>query len=322
MRHLEAVFLGVVLDLIMGDPHWMPHPVRLMGRTIVCLEKHLYPKDTNNYKAQFLSGCLLVLAMVLLFGGGGWLLMWWTWKLSPTLAFWLEVWLSAQLLAARQLQRESMAVYRALLSGNLSKARKAVSMIVGRDTQNLDEAGVARAAVETVAENTSDGVIAPLLYLTLGGVPLGLVYKAINTMDSMLGYQNERYQYFGRCAARLDDAVNLIPARLSGLFMCVAACFLPKMDGKNAFYIFFRDRKKHKSPNSAHTEAACAGAIGVRLAGDTSYFGHMVHKPTIGDPLRPIRPEDIACANHLMFTTEALCCVFCLSLPALIFYWR
>lgn len=318
MRHLKAVFLGVLLDLILGDPHWIPHPVRLMGRTIIWLEKRFYPSDTNCCKAQLLSGFFLVLLMVLSFGGGGLLLMWCAWKISPTLAFCLEVWLSAQLLAARQLQRESMAVYHALTSSGLPAARKAVSMIVGRDTQNLDEAGVVRATVETVAENTSDGVVAPLLYLILGGVPLGLLYKAINTMDSMLGYQNERYQCFGRCAARLDDAVNLVPARLSGLFMCAAACFLPGMDGKNAFSTFFRDRKNHKSPNSAHTEAACAGALGVQLAGDASYFGQVVHKPAIGDPLRPIRPEDIAGANRLMFATEALCCVVCLGFPILI----
>lgn len=177
---------------------------------------------------------------------------------------------------------------------------------MGRDTQRLDEAGVVKAAVETVAENTSDGVTAPLLFLALGGLPLGMVYKAVNTMDSMVGYRNERYRWFGTAAARLDDVLNWIPARLSGLMMCLAAALLPGCSGRRALRVFFRDRRKHSSPNSAHTEAACAGALGVQLAGDAWYFGKKVSKPTIGDGLRPVERADVARACRLMYVTELL----------------
>ena len=163
-----------------------------------------------------------------------------------------------------------------------------------------------KAAVETVAENTSDGVTAPLLFLALGGLPLGMVYKAVNTMDSMVGYRNERYRWFGTAAARLDDVLNWIPARLSGLLMCLAAALLPGCSGQRALRVFVRDRKKHSSPNSAHTEAACAGALGVRLAGDAWYFGKKVSKPTIGDDLRPVERADVARACRLMYATELL----------------
>ncbi len=192
-------------------------------------------------------------------------------------------------------------------------AQRAVGRIVGRDTQCLDRDGVTRAAVETVAENTSDGVIAPLFWLALGGLPLGMVYKAVNTMDSMVGYRNERYLFFGRAAARTDDAANYLPARLSALLMCLAAALLPGFRGRDALRIWRRDRRKHKSPNSAQTEAACAGALGVQLAGDASYFGTLVRKPTIGEAERPIRPEDIPAANRLMYGTEVLCLALCRS---------
>lgn len=226
--------------------------------------------------------------------------------MSSQLAWMVEVWFTYQLLAARALQKESMAVCPPLAAGDLEGARDAVSRIVGRDTQQLDEAGVVKAAVETVAENTSDGVIAPLLFLALGGLPLGMVYKAVNTMDSMVGYRNERYRWFGTAAARLDDVLNWIPARLSGLLMCLAAALLPGCSGRRALRVFFRDRKKHSSPNSAHTEAACAGALGVRLAGDAWYFGKKVSKPTIGDNLRPVEQADVARACRLMYVTELL----------------
>lgn len=173
-------------------------------------------------------------------------------------------------------------------------------MIVGRDTQSLDETGVTKAAVETVAENASDGVIAPMLYILLGGGVLGAVYKAINTMDSMLGYKNERYLYWGRAAAKLDDVVNYLPARLTGLLLVVAAS-LQGLDGKNSWRIFCRDRYNHASPNAAHGEAACAGALHVQLAGDAWYFGQLYKKPLIGDADRPIEPEDIQRANQLLY---------------------
>ena len=196
-------------------------------------------------------------------------------------------------------------------------AQRAVGRIVGRDTQCLDRDGVTRAAVETVAENTSDGVIAPLFWLALGGLPLGMVYKAVNTMDSMVGYRNERYLFFGRAAARTDDAAHYLPARLSALLMCLAAALLPGCRGRDALRIWRRDRRKHKSPNSAQTEAACAGALGVQLAGDASYFGTLVRKPTIGEAERPIRPEDIPAANRLMYGTEVLCLALCAAAAVL-----
>ena len=199
-----------------------------------------------------------------------------------------------------------MAVYYPLKKHDLEGARQAVSRIVGRDTQALDETGVAKAAVETVAENTCDGVTAPLIFLFLGGLPAGMAYKAVSTLDSMVGYKNEKYRWFGWASARLDDVLNFIPARLSGLLMCLGAVLLPGCSGLRAWSIFWRDRRKHASPNSAHTEAACAGALEVQLAGDASYFGKVVHKPTLGDPTRPVEPEDIPSACGLMYATAAL----------------
>ena len=298
--HLITVLLpGVVLDWLLGDPHWMPHPVRWMGRAITWLEGVLRRVFPGTPAGERLAGALLALLIPAAFGGGSWLLLEGLRGLSPCLAWPVEVWFTYQLLAARALQKESMAVCPPLAAGDLAGAREAVSRIVGRDTQRLDEAGVVKAAVETVAENTSDGV-------ALGGLPLGMVYKAVNTMDSMVGYRNERYRWFGTAAARLDDVLNWIPARLSGLMMCLAAALLPGCSGRRALRVFFRDRRKHSSPNSAHTEAACAGALGVQLAGDAWYFGKKVSKPTIGDGLRPVERADVARACRLMYVTELL----------------
>lgn len=205
-----------------------------------------------------------------------------------------------------------MKVYDRLKNGTIEEARYAVSMIVGRDTSELTEEGVTKAAVETVAENSSDGVIAPMLYMALGGAPLMFLYKGINTMDSMLGYKNDRYLYFGRCAAKLDDLANYIPARISGWLM-VAAAFLTGMDGKNAAKIYKRDRRNHASPNSAQTEAAVAGALRVQLAGNAYYFGKLYEKPTIGDKLREVEPEDIRRANRLLYGASVLSVLFCLG---------
>ena len=233
--HLITVLLpGVVLDWLLGDPHWMPHPVRWMGRAITWLEGVLRRVFPGTPAGERLAGALLALLIPAAFGGGSWLLLEGLRGLSPCLAWPVEVWFTYQLLAARALQKESMAVCPPLAAGDLAGAREAVSRIVGRDTQRLDEAGVVKAAVETVAENTSDGVTAPLLFLALGGLPLGMVYKAVNTMDSMVGYRNERYRWFGTAAARLDDVLNWIPARLSGLMMCLAAALLPGCSGRRA----------------------------------------------------------------------------------------
>lgn len=297
---------AVVLDLLLGDPHWMPHPVRWMGRTISALERllrRLFPKTPAGERG---AGIVLALALPALFGGGCALMLWGLGQLSPWLSWAAQLWFTYQLLAARSLQKESMAVYPPLKAHDLEGARQAVSRIVGRDTQALDETGVAKAAVETVAENTCDGVTAPLIFLFLGGLPAGMAYKAVSTLDSMVGYKNDRYRWFGWASARLDDLLNFIPARLSGLFLCLGAALLPGCSGRRAWTIFWRDRKKHASPNSAHTEAACAGALEVQLAGDASYFGKLVHKPTLGDPIRPVEPEDIPRACRLMYATAAL----------------
>lgn len=258
----------------------------------------------------------MVVLVVLASGSVTAILLIGAYRIYPVAGCLLEAWLTYRLLAAKSLRDASMKVYRALVQDTLDRARYAVSMIVGRDTENLTTEGVTKAAVETVAENTSDGVIAPMLYMAIGGPVLGMIYKAINTMDSMVGYKNEKYMDYGRTAAKLDDLVNFLPARISGLLM-VAAAFLLKpldgFDGRNAWRIFCRDRRKHASPNAAHTEATCAGALRVQLAGDTPYFGKVVSKPTLGDGLRPIEPEDIPKANHLMMGTAWLCELLCLA---------
>lgn len=235
--------------------------------------------------------------------------------LYPKIGMVVEAVMTYQILAARCLQVESGKVWKQLKAGNVEAAREAVSMIVGRDTQNLTKEGVAKAAIETVAENTSDGVIAPMLYTALGGPVLGFLYKAVNTMDSMVGYKNDRYLHFGRAAAKLDDVVNFLPARISALLMIGAAFLSGKSyNGRQAWRIWHRDSRKHASPNSAQTESVCAGALGIQLAGDASYFGKVVKKPYIGDPKRQVEYEDIRRANRLMNRTAWICELLCLGI--------
>lgn len=306
---LYALCLGFLLDLIFGDPHWLPHPVRLMGRAISGLEKALRPRFPDTPQGRRSSGRVMVILVLLIFTAAPLVILLLCQRISPFLRLAVETVMCYQLLAARSLRDESMKVYDALCQDDLSLAREKVSMIVGRDTQKLSREQVAKAAVETVAENTSDGVVAPLFYMAIGGGVLGFFYKAANTMDSMVGYRNERYEDFGRAAAKLDDIVNFIPSRLSALLMIIAAV-LPGYSAKDGWKIWRRDRFQHKSPNSAQTESVCAGALGVQLAGDASYFGVLVRKPTIGDPLRPVEAQDIRRANRLMLTTAILSLLF------------
>ena len=309
MEYASAACIGFLIDFIVGDPQGLWHPVCGIGSLISRMEKQLRRNVADTPQNLLLAGAALavtipcmtvVITAVLLLAAG---------FLHPYLRFALMCVLDGWILAARSLKTESMKVYRKLKEKDLNGARYAVSMIVGRDTERLTAEGVTRAAVETVAENASDGVIAPLLFLFFFGPVGGFFYKAVNTMDSMVGYKNEKYLYFGRAAAKLDDLVNYIPARLTGLAFAAAACLIPGMSGKNAFKIWRRDRR---------SESAGAGALGVQLAGDAWYFGELYHKPTIGDALRPIEPEDIPRANRLMYVASVLTLAVCAAAVALI----
>lgn len=305
MRIILLMLGGFILDGIFGDPAWLVHPVVIMGKAITALEKFLRKRLPNTPEGERLGGRILAMALpvgtLLITGGVCWLF----YRISPILGFAIELLWCAQALAAKGLAQESTNVYRELVKGDLPASRRAVSRIVGRDTAELTSEGVTKAAVETVAENASDGVIAPLFYMMLGGAPLALVYKAINTMDSMVGYKNEKYLNFGRAAAKLDDAANYLPSRIAAL-LWIASAALTGNDAKSAWQIWRRDRRKHASPNSAQTESACAGALNVQLAGPATYFGKYCDKPTIGDAVRAIEPGDILRANKMMYTASLL----------------
>ena len=295
-----AVLGGFGLDLLLADPAWMPHPVVGMGRAIAALEKRLRRLFPATPAGERAAGRVLAAALPLgtfALAAGALAL---AYRLHPAAGFALETLWCWQALALRGLADESGKVYAQLAKGDLPAARRAVSRIVGRDTGSLTAAGVTKAAVETVAENFSDGVAAPLFYLLIGGVPLGLAYKAVNTMDSMVGYKNKTYLHFGRAAARLDDAANFLPSRLAAL-LWIGAAGLAGFDGRGAWRIWRRDRLRHASPNSAQTESACAGAMGVQLAGPAWYFGEYYDKPTIGDDTRPVEPADILRADRMLY---------------------
>lgn len=307
-----AVLGGFLLDAVFGDPAWLPHPVVLMGRCITALENHLRTALPKTPQGELVGGGVVAVVLPLGTLAVTGLACHLAAALHPALGLALQMFWCAQALAAKGLVQESRNVYRELVKGDLPAARRAVARIVGRDTQALTAEGVTKAAVETVAENASDGVIAPLFYMLIGGAPLALTYKAINTMDSMLGYKNEKYLYFGRCAAKLDDAANWLPSRLAAL-LWVAAAALTGNSARGAWRIWRRDRHNHASPNSAQTESACAGALGVQLAGPACYFGEYYDKPTIGDPLRPIEPQDILRANRMMYAESVLALVIGLA---------
>lgn len=316
LYHIIALGIGVILDLFIGDPHSLPHPVRAIGKLIYFLEKRLLGEASGERNAgrEKRRGVLLwfivELSTVILAG----LFTFAAYFVNAFVGVAIEAVLTCYIMAAGSLYRESMAVGAKLDKGDTVGARHALSMIVGRDTDPLSEDEITKAAVETVSENTSDGVIAPFLYTAVGGPVLGFFYKAVNTMDSMLGYKNERYENFGRFSAKTDDIFNFIPSRLSALFM-IAGCFVLGslfkgervngiFDGKRAFKVWRRDRNKHLSPNSAQTESACAGALGLRLGGAHLYHGVLVEKPFIGDELRKAETRDIKRAGMLMFAAE------------------
>ncbi len=300
MIRIISITLACMLDLIFGDPQFRYHPVCLIGKLISGTEKLLFLLFPAKKRARILSGAVLVLVVCGVSTFVPWVILHFLYRWKFFAGFAVETFFCYQLLAMKSLKTESMKVYYALKTQGVESARRAVALIVGRDTEVLDEKGIAKAAVETVAENASDGVIAPLFYMMLFGGAGGFFYKAVNTMDSMVGYKNERYEDFGRAAAKTDDVLNFLPARICGIFLAVSA-FLLGYDGKGAFRIFFRDRKNHASPNSAQGEAAVAGALQVQLGGDAWYFGKLYHKLTIGDNKRDIEPEDIVRANRILY---------------------
>ncbi len=317
MKYLIPVLpmiLGFMLDCIVGDPYSIPHPIKLIGRLIGGLEKFV----RKHMRALRLGGTLLALTVILLSTLMPLVLLVVCYRVNVFMGIAAETVLCCYMLAARCLCSESMKVCKAAESGDTEAARKAVSMIVGRDTAVLDRDGIIRAAVETVAENTSDGVTAPLFYMGIGGAVGAFFYKSVNTMDSMIGYKDEKYVDIGRFAAKLDDVLNYIPSRLTALLIAFTAPLF-RLDGRNALRVWKRDRRNHASPNSAQTESACAGALHVRLAGDAWYFGKLHKKPYIGDDDRPIETEDIRRANRLMYGASVSMLIISAAFRAVIF---
>ncbi len=317
MKLIIIIVCAVVLDLIFGDPDGVPHPICLIGNMIAHMEKKIRKVLRN----EFLGGMLLALSVGMLSFLLPFVILYLAHRINYYVALLLEIYFCYKILAIKSLKTESMKVYHSLVYGNLNEARKYLSYIVGRDTEALSAKEITKATVETVAENTTDAVVAPLIFMAFGGAPLAFLYKAINTMDSMIGYKNEKYYYFGKFAARLDDVANFIPSRIAAIAMILASSLL-KLDLKNAVKIYIRDRKKHKSPNSAQTESVCAGALNIQLAGDACYFGQLVHKPIIGDNNREIVPEDIVLANKLMYVTSLLAVIIILTVKGVICWMR
>lgn len=284
MELIIKIWIAFILDLIFGDPENITHPVQIIGKLIEILEKILLRK-----KYKVLTGGLLAIITIL----STYFICYFISKniKNPIFAI-LEIYLMYTIFSINSLAREGKKVYNILKKGDIEVARKELSYLVSRDTNEMDEKMIIRSTMETISENTVDGVIAPMFYMILGGLPLAMTYKAINTLDSMVGYKNEKYIEFGKISAKIDDVVNFIPARITGILIVIVA-FILKYDYKNSFKIFMRDRKNHSSPNSGHPEASVAGAIGVQFGGKVSYFGKNVEKPTIGNKVKEFETEDI-----------------------------
>lgn len=295
--------LAFVIDMFLGDIRF--HPVVLMGKIISFGEKKLRSILPKNKTCEFIGGLILSVFLMIISFLVPFIVLTVLYKLNFIIGFIVEVIFCYQIIAMKCLTDSSMKVYNDLKDKNIDKARESVSMIVGRDKDKLDEKAIIKATIESVSENTSDGVIAPLFFLFIGGAPLGFFYKAVNTLDSMIAHKNDKYIYFGKFAARVDDFCNFIPARLSGL-LYVASAFVLEYDYKNAFRIFKRDRKNHSSPNSANIESACAGALNIKLGGETYYEGKIVSKFTVGDDIKEPDIEDIKRANKLALTSSVM----------------
>ncbi|ATW28122.1 adenosylcobinamide-phosphate synthase CbiB [Candidatus Formimonas warabiya] len=305
---MVSIWAAYVLDLILGDPYRFPHPVVYIGKYVSFVEGQVR-RIASSPLALKAGGIFLTISTVLITYGLTWGVLSGVKALNIWLFYFLNIVLMWTCLAAKSLRVESMKVFGALDAENLAQARTAVSYIVGRDTSVLDEEEVTKATVETVVENTADGIVAPLFYMFIGGAPLALAYKAINTMDSMVGYKNEKYLDFGWAAARLDDLANFIPARITGFFLTLAAFFL-KLNYLGSIRVLIRDRRNHLSPNCGYPEAAAAGALNIQLGGTHTYFNQVVHKPTIGDDLRPVQQDDILWAIRMMVLSSVLVMIF------------
>lgn len=308
MRLELQILLALGLDGLLGDPRWLPHPVRLIGGLAMRSEVI----SRRLLRNERFAGIVTVLVVLTVTGALGGLLLWGAGQIHPRLGDLVGILLFYTCFAARDLLVHSRRVYAALAAGDLVEARQRVAWLVGRDTAGLDQAGVVRACVESVAENSSDGVVAPLFWAVVGGPVAALLYKAVSTLDSTFGYKNEKYRHFGWASARLDDLVNYLPARLAGLGL-VAAALVGGGDFKSAWRIYRRDRHNHASPNSGHPEAAVAGALGLQLGGVNSYFGQLVEKPTIGDALVEPQPQHILAVNRLVLILTVVVAVVLLT---------
>jgi adenosylcobinamide-phosphate synthase len=303
MNYLTAIILGYVIDLVVGDPYWFPHPVRFIGKLINMLEKCIR-KVAKTDRALKIGGVFLLVLTVAITGGVMLAILWALSLAGEVYLFVGQVFFSWLILSTKCLAFEAKMVYKSF-DGGIEAARKRVAYIVGRDTESLTEDEIIKATVETVAENTTDGIISPLVYLLIGGPVLGMMFKAASTLDSMVGYKNDKYLYLGWASAKFDDVLNYIPARLTGFIMVVAS-FICRLDGKSSYKILKRDRRNHKSPNCAWSESAAAGALGIELGGTHNYFGKSVYKPTIGDATREVNKNDILKMNKLMYVTSVI----------------